>query len=49
MEQLTRIQAEKLMLKHKVVKTNVKQTKNNLCVFFSLSNKKSFMVKEVGN
>ncbi len=45
MEQITRQQAEKLMLKHKVVKTNVKQAKNELCVFFTLSNKKSFLVK----
>jgi len=45
MEQLTRQQAEKLMLRHKVIKTNVKQTKKDLCVYFTLSNNKSFFVK----
>ena len=45
MEQLTRQQAEELMLNHKVIKTNVKQTKKDLCVYFTLSNTKSFFVK----
>ena len=45
MEQITRTKAEKLMLKYKVVKTDVKQIKHKLCVFFTLSNNKSFLVK----
>ena len=45
MEQITRSKAEKLIMKHKVIKTNIKQTKNQLCVYFTLSNNKSFLVK----
>lgn len=45
MKKITRTQAEQLMLKHKVVKTNVKKDKRELCVFFTLSNDTSFLVK----
>jgi len=45
MKKITRDQAEQLMLKYEVVKTNVKKEKNELCVFFTLSNDISFLVK----
>jgi hypothetical protein len=45
MKKITRKQAEQLMLKHKVVKTNVNNDKRELRVIFTLSNAVSFLVK----
>ena len=48
MKKITRTQAEKLMHKSKVVETNVKKYNKGLCVFFTLSNGKSCLVKYDG-
>jgi hypothetical protein len=45
MKKISRIQAERLMIKHKVIKTKVTNDKRELSVIFTLSNSVSFLIK----